>query len=352
MLLTKKIETVLGERIKGGVYRDGEKLPSIRDLSDEFGASYVIVSRAIQSLKADGLVETSPGRGTFAVHGRSSFRHWRERRVCFVFADPQSNPLEEYQLELYSIIQRLLREHGFIDVAMRSYDSIIESPETLAGAIIIHRSQLLPLLREHHVPLVYCSSISEELPYSSVTPDFYQGSYEVTRFLATQNYQKIAFVAPYESDNSGSFRVRYQGYMDALSDRGLAPLPQIPWHAITHADELRNILLSPDRPQALFVGNDHMALEVMALARTLGLELPRDLGIAGLEDMRNARLSTPKLTTATYDKERLAAECVNLLMDHIQNGVTGVTSRRVPMELVVRDSTLLQNPKLSQTVSI
>ena len=338
MILTKKIEQALSERITGGYYSDGEKLPSLRELSDEFNASYVIVSRAVQALKAEGLVATCPGRGTFAVRSRSPLHYFQSRRICFVFADPQSNPREEYQLELYSIMQKLIRERGFIDVALQCSDARIDEPETLAGAIIVHRSELLPLLRAHGVPVVGCSGAGE-LPYSSVVPDFYRGSYDMTRYLAGLNHRKIIFVMPSESDNAGSFGMRLQGNRDAMADCGLPALPPVQWHSMTHRSEIRALLESPERPDALFVANDVMAIEIMQLAEMLRLSVPDDISIAGLENMHRSTLSTPQLTTAGYDKRLLAEECVKLLFEHIDNRNVGVTARKVPMELIVRGST-------------
>ena len=110
-------------------------------------------------------------------------------------------------------------------------------------------------------------------------------------------------------------------------------------HSMTHRSEIRALLESPERPDALFVANDVMAIEIMQLAEMLRLSVPDDISIAGLENMHRSTLSTPQLTTAGYDKRLLAEECVKLLFEHIDNRNVGVTARKVPMELIVRGST-------------
>ena len=157
--------------------------------------------------------------------------------------------------------------------------------------------------------------------------------------IPAQNHRKIVFVMPAESDNAGSFGMRLQGYRDAMADCGLAAQPPVQWHSVTHRSEIRSLLESGERPDALFVANDVMAIEIMQLAEMLHLSVPDDVSIAGLENMHRSTLSTPQLTTVGYDKRLLAEECVRLLFEHIDNRNVGVTTRKVPMELIVRGST-------------
>lgn len=60
------IVATLQERIAAGKYLDG-KLPSTRELREEFSASYGSVRSAILILKATGVVEGRQGQGVFVV---------------------------------------------------------------------------------------------------------------------------------------------------------------------------------------------------------------------------------------------------------------------------------------------
>ncbi|GAA2018712.1 GntR family transcriptional regulator [Catenulispora yoronensis] len=55
----------LREEIVGGVYGPGDKIPSERELSDEWDVSPQTIRQAIAILKNEGLVEGQPGRGVF-----------------------------------------------------------------------------------------------------------------------------------------------------------------------------------------------------------------------------------------------------------------------------------------------
>lgn len=68
--LTAKVRKDLANLISRGDLKPGERLPTERELSDQFGVSRVTVRRALASLARDGLVYAVQGRGTFVASGR------------------------------------------------------------------------------------------------------------------------------------------------------------------------------------------------------------------------------------------------------------------------------------------
>jgi len=61
-----RIASALTDRIAGGVYPAGSRLPSGSELCREFGVSQMTVRRALTILKTQGLVHGMQGRGTYA----------------------------------------------------------------------------------------------------------------------------------------------------------------------------------------------------------------------------------------------------------------------------------------------
>lgn len=339
MLMTEKVETALTDRIISGTYAAGCKLPSIRRLSEEMSASYVTVSRAVDMLKRKGLVVTQAGRGTFVADRSPEPGRTGVREICYVFADPDDNPQGEYQLELYSEIQQLVRRAGFMDRALLPDEAYLRCNDTIAGVIVANRPPFIRTLQEQGIPVVHCSSIPAESSLSSVCPDFYHGSYEVTRHLLGQGHRQVRFVSAADDANRNSFIARGQGYHDAMLDGGLTPSEPVYWHHRTAPDALRRLLLSrTERPTALFVANDMMAVEILQLAAELKIAVPEELSVAGLENMRCSRLAAPPLTTAGYDKKILAAETVRLLLEMIGGRETNSVRKQIPMQLITRDS--------------
>lgn len=95
------------------------------------------------------------------------------------------------------------------------------------------------------------------------------------------------------------------------------------------------------RPTAIFVSNDYYAVGVYDAARSLGLEIGRDLSVVGFADVPLASLLFPKLTTVKQDAIQIGRNAAELLLDRIEGRVEVLQPRtaRVGCELVVRSST-------------
>jgi GntR family transcriptional repressor for pyruvate dehydrogenase complex len=74
--LYEQIVEQIEERILSGELRDGDRLPTERELTEQFEVSRTAVREAINALVQRGLVEAHPGRGTFVRYGTSqAVRH-------------------------------------------------------------------------------------------------------------------------------------------------------------------------------------------------------------------------------------------------------------------------------------
>ncbi|HSC65061.1 MAG TPA: winged helix-turn-helix domain-containing protein, partial [Caldimonas sp.] len=81
------------QRIVKGVWKQGEKLPSLEQLVAEFDVARVTVRQAVERLTRDGLVSPQRGRGTFVTGAPSNDRWLRVetslRSLAEVYRDTQ-----------------------------------------------------------------------------------------------------------------------------------------------------------------------------------------------------------------------------------------------------------------------
>ncbi len=101
----------------------------------------------------------------------------------------------------------------------------------------------------------------------------------------------------------------------------------------------------PDRPDALFVCNDHMAFAAMDVLRfELGLRIPQDVSVASFDDVPIAAWPAYDLTSYRQPVNTMVAETVTTLMDRIEG--RNFEPRRLRLEgaLVVRGSTRAETP--------
>ena len=83
-------------------------------------------------------------------------------------------------------------------------------------------------------------------------------------------------------------------------------------------EAIRRLLKSPSRPEVLLCHNDRIAQSVLRMARECGLSVPGDLALAGYD----CRPGDPFLASVRTDPVRIAAEAVDMAMDHFGNGIS------------------------------
>lgn len=148
------------------------------------------------------------------------------------------------------------------------------------------------------VPMVFMNSrVEGGLP--SVSIDSYSGARAMVRHLVSCGHRTIAHISG-PADNFDSHE-RRRGYEDELAAslpgaRALI-LPGDFGEASGHAAGCALAARSP-RPDAVFAANDMMAIGALSAFGSQGLEVPRDIAIAGFDDIPLAAFVRPALTTA------------------------------------------------------
>jgi DNA-binding LacI/PurR family transcriptional regulator len=98
------------------------------------------------------------------------------------------------------------------------------------------------------------------------------------------------------------------------------------------------LLRDEERPTAVMCASDTLAFSVVAAARSLGRDVPRDVSVTGFDDSPLAALATPGLTSVRVDYREFGAAAAGLLLAAIGAGEAPDYSPSPPA-LVVRGST-------------
>src|SRR5690606_35742421 len=136
------------------------------------------------------------------------------------------------------------------------------------------------------IPVVLFNRTTERDVVSSVTTRNREGGRRVGEFLIAGGHQRFGYISGLESSSTN--RDRVAGYRDALAAAGHTDI-MVEVGNFDRAEAqkaARKMLSRPDRPDAIFVANDHMAVAVMDVARhELGLKVPEDVSIVGYDDV-------------------------------------------------------------------
>jgi len=92
--------------------------------------------------------------------------------------------------------------------------------------------------------------------------------------------------------------------------------------------------------EAVFVGNDQMALGLLRAFHEAGVRVPEDVLVAGFDDVPEAAFYTPPLTTVRQNFPAVGRRSIDLLLDQVRPGGAAPHQAILPPELVVRQSSL------------
>jgi LacI family transcriptional regulator len=141
-----------------------------------------------------------------------------------------------------------------------------------------------------------------------------------------------------------SSEARYLGYLDGMDKNGL-PVRQdwvVPgdWSLDSGHRAAAQLCAAVDRPDAVILSNDRMALGALKALHDLGLHVPGDVSVVGFDNMRYDDFSIPPLTSVNVPMFEMSEYAVRILLDCIEKrGSPELIQRVFPTSLVVRGST-------------
>ncbi|MGC9396142.1 MAG: substrate-binding domain-containing protein [Anaerolineae bacterium] len=206
--------------------------------------------------------------------------------------------------------------------------------------------------RYSHLPLVHIGLPLENVPTVVATETV--GLYNaVTHLIRDHHYRRIAFIN--SPENRPTARPRYQAYVQALTDNGIAvdPALVIPGDWTVRAGrEAIEVLLDQRKAdvQAIVASNDNMALGALEALEARGIHVPYDMALTGFDDTRMARLATPSLTTVRQSMFELGAQGLRTLLAKIA-GEEVPLKVLLPTELIVRQSCGCPDPAVARAMA-
>jgi LacI family transcriptional regulator len=159
----------------------------------------------------------------------------------------------------------------------------------------------------------------------AVAPDEHAIATTAMTHLLAAGHRRIAFATT--TDDAPATRGREAGFRAALDDAGVgggrALVERGTSDAVGGRAAGRRLLdrPEPERPTAVFCFNDQMAMGVYQAASALGLEVPRDCSVVGVDDIDIvARALEPALTTIALPHREMGRWGMTALLDLIDRG--------------------------------
>ena len=188
------------------------------------------------------------------------------------------------------------------------------------------------------IPLVMFNRGQDGSGISSVTSANMVGGRRVAEFLLAGGHKRIAHIAGWQGSSTG--RDRQRGFLDGLAAAGAGPIDVIDgmYDRDVAAAAAQRLVSRPAPPDAIFVGNDHMAFAVMDQVRRMGVSIPADLSVVGYDDVPLAAWGAYDLTTVRQPVNRMVEATVETLLAQIEDPARPAQKVEIDGPLIVRTS--------------
>lgn len=190
------------------------------------------------------------------------------------------------------------------------------------------------------IPVVMFNRGQDDTAISAVTSANTAGGRKVAQHLLDCGYQRIAHISGWEGSSTG--RDRHAGFVAGLNAAGVTA------HAVmdgkydrdTAAAAARQMMDADVPPDAIFVGNDHMAFAVMDTLRAeIGCRVPDDVAVVGYDDVPLAAWAAYDLTTVRQPVNQMVQAAVDQLLAQIADADIAARKIEIDGPLIQRGTT-------------
>lgn len=329
---------------------------TIKDIARVAGVSHSTVSRALKgnpaiSAETTKRIQSLAQEMGYVPNTVAQNLLSRETKTIGVVVTTIADP---FVTEVVEGVEQVAQEAGYSIFLSMSHNNpsqemaVVETfQRRRVDAVIVTSSRVGHLysqqLNKIQVPVVIVNNEEEGQYLYSVSADDIAGAQLAIEHLLSLGHRRIAYIEPDGRRTFKSNRRRLTGYQTGLEASGILFDPALVISAELHddvvmADDALQQLLAA-KATAAFCYNDMTAIGLMSACWRSGVQVPADLSVVGFDDLDSAKYVTPPLTTVHQPRQKLGRLAMKMtlgLMDKQK-----MTNRRLPCELVVRESTAL-----------
>jgi DNA-binding LacI/PurR family transcriptional regulator len=345
----------LRSSIEAGRYRGGARLPSEAELVRRFSVSRMTAVKAMQQLQQEGLLVRRAGSGTYAAEQNAG------QKPVFGLVIPDLGQTEIFEPICkgmssmpnagghslswgHSTAPSADKEDEAEHLCQQYIDQRVSGVFFAPLEFAPHRDQVnrrvLKALKSARIPVVLLDRCGLKYPAHSdfdlVGLDNRRAGYIMTAHLLKQGAQHVSFLSLPGSAETVDDRIA--GYREALHAHGLSDAHTYVLRADPSDTEAIQAALKARKIDAFLCANDNTAAQLMRTLLGLGIQIPKDIRIAGIDDVRYASLLQVPLTTFHQPCLEIGATAIATMVDRIANPQLPPRSIKLNGHLVVRQS--------------
>ena len=324
------------DRIVNGQLKLGDRIPSETVLARKFTTTRVTVAKALRQLAHAGFLDRRQGSGSFVRQVRQA-----DTKLLGLLV-PALGEVEIFE-PICSAIASSVHAHNFTLLWGRSSSTsssdraqqtrelcrkyiaqgvsgVFFSPAELSPGLEELNQQIVELLDRSGISVVLldCDVVAfpQRSKFDLVGIDNRRAGRMLAEHLLEQGCRRIHYV--YRPFSAATWFARLSGFHEALLAHGLTPTADLQHCGETHDIEFVRSLLGVNA-DAFICANDYTAVELMRNLFALGLRVPEDVRVVGVDDLKYAHLLSVPLTTIHQPFAEIGNAAVKAMLQRMEH---------------------------------
>jgi DNA-binding LacI/PurR family transcriptional regulator len=280
-----------------------------------------------------------------------NLRRKQSKVVGFVFPDISY----DYSQRIVDGAKSVLANQGYIPmIALASWDPKQESKEIdmllgfqTEGLICVPMVGSEPTYKRvigEGIPLVFVGNGLDVPETSWIGLDHYDAAAKIMRHLFERGHTNIACVITDTTRKSLALNPGLQGYIDMVKDLGLTKddryiVTSQTGEAGSVDARIKELMLSDNRPTAIYSISDAIAYQVLDCLMKLGINVPHDCAVAGTGDLKPSNFERISLTSVSEDAYKLGVLAAQNIIKQMNDGEEVPDVIQLKGDLIIRRST-------------
>lgn len=330
------VEWVKNKLMKG-VLNPGDRLMSEHELAEKFSLSRQTIRHAIAVLEKEGYVTRVQGSGTYISNNNITDKVNRKNiAVITTYVDAYIFP------QMIQHVERVLSDAGytvqisFTNNRISREKTILEGivdKDDIAGVIAEPTKSSLPnpnlkyyeQLMKKHVPVLFMNAYYEVLNAPHVSMNDKMAGKVATEYAISKGHTRIGGV--FKLDDCQGAK-RYSGFLEAMNEAGLRVTGNdLLWFDTVDAENEENIKDLANRIRkrlstrtALVMYNDEIAYKVINEFGKMGINIPEDISIVGIDDTFLSTSGNVQISSVKYPTKDIGDKTAENMLELIKDG--------------------------------
>ncbi|WP_321833268.1 LacI family DNA-binding transcriptional regulator [Clostridium butyricum] len=253
---------------------------------------------------------------------------------------------DPYYLSIRLVVERISSERC-INLVKLDENIDLKLVKELSGILVIgnYYTDMVEKMSNDNDNIVYVDYSPDESKYDSVVIDKKKATFDLLNYIYEIGHRRIGLIGGkdlnenYENMMIDERDIEYQYFMKCKGIYNPKYIYTASRFNFKSGYELtKEMLKEKERPTAVFVENDTMAIGAYKAIAEEGLTIPDDISIVGFNDQPSAKYMVPSLTTVKLSTEYLASAAIDLVLENIDGSRPYKKKVVIPTKLKIRKS--------------